>query len=130
MPTNDPLPLPQLLVALLLGGLAIRFFFFSSSSSASNDGDASTGPPSRTRPNRVREADVLTVLQMFPQLQRRSVMWDLMRNGGNVAATTERILTGRGLENVSFLRATARAKHCLSLPAPFHHAALLTVHLS
>jgi hypothetical protein len=28
-------------------------------------------------------------------------MWDLQRNGGSVAATTERILTGRGLETVS-----------------------------
>ena len=27
-------------------------------------------------------------------------MWDLQRNGGNVAATTERILSGRGLETV------------------------------
>ena len=29
-------------------------------------------------------------------------MWDLQRNGGSVAATTERILTGRGLETVSW----------------------------
>lgn len=28
-------------------------------------------------------------------------MWDLQRNGGNVVATTERILSGRGLEEVS-----------------------------
>lgn len=28
-------------------------------------------------------------------------MWDLQRNGGNVIATTERILSGRGLEVVS-----------------------------
>jgi coupling of ubiquitin conjugation to ER degradation protein 1 len=28
-------------------------------------------------------------------------MWDLQRNGGNIAATTERILSGRGLEEVS-----------------------------
>lgn len=35
---------------------------------------------------------------MFPQVSRRSVMWDLQRNGGNVVATTERILSGRGLE--------------------------------
>ncbi|KAM5435874.1 hypothetical protein MferCBS31731_006132 [Microsporum ferrugineum] len=35
---------------------------------------------------------------MFPQLTRRELMWDLQRNGGSVAATTERILTGRGLE--------------------------------
>lgn len=30
-------------------------------------------------------------------------MWDLQRNGGSVAATTERVLTGRGLEVVSFI---------------------------
>lgn len=30
-------------------------------------------------------------------------MWDLQRNGGNVVATTERILSGRGLEVVSLL---------------------------
>jgi coupling of ubiquitin conjugation to ER degradation protein 1 len=41
---------------------------------------------------------------MFPQLSTRDIMWDLQRNGGNVAATTERILTGRGLDTVcSFL---------------------------
>jgi len=27
-------------------------------------------------------------------------MWDLQRNGGNLAATTERMLSGRGLETV------------------------------
>ncbi|KAI5285716.1 hypothetical protein KEM55_000540 [Ascosphaera atra] len=35
---------------------------------------------------------------MFPQANRREVMWDLARNGGNVAATTERILTGGRLD--------------------------------
>ena len=38
---------------------------------------------------------------MFPQLSTRDIIWDLQRNGGSVAATTERILTGRGLEVVS-----------------------------
>ena len=28
-------------------------------------------------------------------------MWDLQRNGGNVTATTERVLSGRALEVVS-----------------------------
>lgn len=41
------------------------------------------------------------VAQMFPQLGRRDVAWDLQRNGGSVAATTERILGGRGLDVVS-----------------------------
>jgi len=38
------------------------------------------------------------IQQMFPQVGRRLIMWDLQRNGGNIAATTERILSGRGLE--------------------------------
>lgn len=37
---------------------------------------------------------------MFPQIDRRSIMWNLQRDGGNVGATTERVLSGRGLEVV------------------------------
>lgn len=45
--------------------------------------------------------DVVKVEQvaaMFPQLDRRTIAWDLQRNGGNVSATTERVLAGRGLD--------------------------------
>lgn len=38
---------------------------------------------------------------MFPQVERRSILWDLQRNGGNIQSTTERILAGR-LETVWF----------------------------
>jgi hypothetical protein len=51
----------------------------------------------------VDPAQVEQISQMFPQLSTRDIMWDLQRNGGNVAATTERILTGRGLETVRVL---------------------------
>ncbi|KAL9598062.1 MAG: hypothetical protein Q9219_004756 [cf. Caloplaca sp. 3 TL-2023] len=34
---------------------------------------------------------------MFPQLSRRDIQWDLQLNGGSVQATTERVLSGRGL---------------------------------
>jgi coupling of ubiquitin conjugation to ER degradation protein 1 len=37
---------------------------------------------------------------MFPQLSSRDIAWDLQRNGGNVEATTERVLSGRGLDTV------------------------------
>jgi hypothetical protein len=37
---------------------------------------------------------------MFPQLSRRDIAWDLQRNGGNAAATTERVLSGRPLDTV------------------------------
>ncbi|KAJ5245703.1 hypothetical protein N7489_005799 [Penicillium chrysogenum] len=50
------------------------------------------------RGNVVDPAQVEQIAQMFPQLSTRDIMWDLQRNGGSVAATTERILTGRGLE--------------------------------
>lgn len=46
-------------------------------------------------------AHVDQVAQMFPQLDRRAIMWDLQRNGGSVQATTERVLSGRTLDNVS-----------------------------
>ena len=94
--TEQTINVPQLILILLLGGLAVRYFFF---------GVASTNgtPASRAASNvRAREADVERVQQMFPQVPRRSIMWDLQRNGGNVVATTERVLSGRGLEVVSF----------------------------
>jgi len=71
----------------------IRYFFFSSSSSASPHRNGSSANNLRAR-----EADVERIQQMFPQVSRRNIMWDLQRNGGNVVATTERILSGRGLE--------------------------------
>ncbi|KAL3417302.1 Coupling of ubiquitin conjugation to ER degradation protein 1 [Phlyctema vagabunda] len=85
---------PQLLLVLLLGGFAIRYFFFSAPSQSRGHG----GSSSAANNVRAREADVERVQQMFPQISRRSIMWDLQRNGGNVVATTERILSGRGLE--------------------------------
>ncbi|KAL8735148.1 MAG: hypothetical protein Q9166_001024 [cf. Caloplaca sp. 2 TL-2023] len=85
---QQTLNLPSLFIVLVLVGLSIRYFFFSS---------PSTSAPS----NRNRGADpaqVEQILQMFPQLNRRDIQWDLQRNGGSVQATTERVLGGRGLE--------------------------------
>ncbi|RDW92119.1 hypothetical protein BP5796_01513 [Coleophoma crateriformis] len=82
---------PQLLIILFLGGLAVRYFFFSAPSTSRNAHLLASNV-------RAREADVERVQQMFPQVSRRTIMWDLQRNGGNVVATTERILSGRGLE--------------------------------
>ena len=49
---------------------------------------------------RVSPAQIDQVAEMLPQLSRRDIAWDLQRNGGNVAATTERALSGRGLDTV------------------------------
>jgi hypothetical protein len=91
---DQTIGLPQLVLILLLGGLAIRFFFFSTNSGSQ------TRSSNSANNIRAREADVERIQQMFPQVSRRSIMWDLQRNGGNVVATTERILSGRGLEVV------------------------------
>lgn len=82
-------------IALILGGIAIRYIFFSQRNSNSNSA------PTSASGIRAREADIETIQSMFPQVSRRNIMWDLQRNGGSVAATTERILSGRGLDNVS-----------------------------
>lgn len=95
--TDQTINLPQLLLIILLGSLAVRYFFFSSNSSSLPNPSGRGGPSSA----RAREADVERIQQMFPQVARRTIMWDLQRNGGNVVATTERILSGRGLEQVS-----------------------------
>ncbi|KHJ30376.1 putative cue domain-containing protein [Erysiphe necator] len=84
---------PQLILIFLLGGITIHYFFFSSGISSSTNRDSNSASDLRAR-----EADVERIQQMFPQAQRRSIMWDLQRNGGNVAATIERVLSGRGLE--------------------------------
>jgi len=86
--------IPQLLAVALVGFLAIRWFLNkppTSSSSASSS--------SNSRSNAVDGAKIEQVSAMFPQLDQRQIAWDLSRNGGNVAATSERILSGRGLEN-------------------------------
>ncbi|KAH6673770.1 hypothetical protein B0J14DRAFT_591545 [Halenospora varia] len=94
MPSQDQtINIPQLIIILVLGALAIRYFFFSSPSSSTANRAANSASNIRAR-----EADVERIQQMFPQVSRRSIMWDLQRNGGNVVATTERILSGRGLE--------------------------------
>src|SRR5450432_3667958 len=97
MADEHTINIPQLLLVLFLGGIAIRWFFFTGSSSRMSSATSSTATL------RAREADVERVQQMFPQIARRTIMWDLQRNGGNVAATIERILSGRGLETVSHL---------------------------
>lgn len=94
MANEQTINVPQLLLAILLGGLAIRYFFFS------GPANELSRIPSSADNIRAREADVERVQQMFPQISRRTVMWDLHRNGGNIAATTERILSGRPLDTV------------------------------
>ncbi|MCJ1244931.1 hypothetical protein MMC30_002132 [Trapelia coarctata] len=88
--------LPQLLAVLLISGVIIRYFFFSSSSASTTSSNAFPGSSSSngSRRRAVDERLVEQITQMFPQVGRREIIWDLQRNGGSVAATSERILSG------------------------------------
>jgi coupling of ubiquitin conjugation to ER degradation protein 1 len=101
---TQQLNLSSLAVLMVVSGLIIRYFFFSpasdSSSSSSTSSSRRGADPAALA--RAREAAVDRIQQMFPQVDRRTLLWDLQRTGGSVAATTERILAGR-LETVSFL---------------------------
>ena len=89
---DQTLNIPQIIAVVLVGFLAIRWFLSPSSTQ--------TGSNGATR-RQINPAHVDQVLQMFPQLDRRAIMWDLQRNGGSVQATTERVLGGRALDTVS-----------------------------
>jgi coupling of ubiquitin conjugation to ER degradation protein 1 len=117
---HTTLNVPQLLVLVVLALLALRWLLSSnnsrSSSSSGSDqptqqGHAGTragagggggggGVASRGAGPRANPRHVETLAQMFPQVPPRDIVWDLQRNGNNVQLTTERILSGRGLETV------------------------------
>ncbi|KAF7620417.1 hypothetical protein AFLA_005725 [Aspergillus flavus NRRL3357] len=92
MPEEEPsLNISSLLTLAVVSFFVIRWFL-------KRDGDGSDGSGRSRARGVIDPAQVEQISQMFPQLSTRDIMWDLQRNGGNVAATTERILTGRGLE--------------------------------
>jgi len=104
MADEQQVNVPSLLVILVLSGLIIRYLFFSPPPSSSAGGQPGQQGANRgsTRAQRNAEAQLLArevaverILQMFPQTDRRTVLWDLQRNGGNVVVTTERILAGQ-----------------------------------
>ena len=96
---QQTLSIPSLILFAALSALAIRYFFFSPSSTSAN------GTPRNSRT--ANPAHVEQIAQMFPQISRRDIMWDLQRNGGSVAATTERILSRGSLDTVSIKISTS-----------------------
>lgn len=95
--SEDQISLPYFVVILVIFGFIIRYLFF-------NNGNAAARPGrSQEALARSREVAVERIQQMFPQTDRRSILWDLQRNGGSIQVTTERILAGR-LDTVSEAR--------------------------
>ena len=93
MATNaDEINLGPFLLILVISVVAIRYFFFKPSR-AQQQAQRRAADPQATA--RGREEAAQRILQIFPHVDRRSILWDLQRTGGNVDVTTERILTGR-----------------------------------
>ena len=87
--TDQTLNVPSLFLVVLVTSLAIRYFFFTPRS-----------PPSHAQGRQIDPAHVDHIATMFPQADRRAIQWDLQRNGGSVAATTERMLSRGFLDTV------------------------------
>jgi coupling of ubiquitin conjugation to ER degradation protein 1 len=87
--------IPSLVTLAVISFFVIRWFL------NRNSPDTANAVVAQARGRIIDPAQVEQISQMFPQLNRRDIMWDLQRNGGSVPATTERILTGRGLDTVS-----------------------------
>jgi coupling of ubiquitin conjugation to ER degradation protein 1 len=100
--TQATLNIPQLAVLLVIGFLAIRWVLSPRADESQPPGASARGASRAANPRHVE-----TKSQMFPQLDRRAIMWDLQRNGNNLQMTTERFITGGGLDTVS-LRAAQR----------------------
>ncbi|KAJ4390550.1 hypothetical protein N0V93_004146 [Gnomoniopsis smithogilvyi] len=87
---SNEISIPTLVVVVVLGGLVFKYLFWPSNASPGTSGQ---GRDSLSQ-QRQREAAVERIQQMFPQVERRTILWDLQRNGGSIAATTEKILSG------------------------------------
>ncbi|KAK4165895.1 hypothetical protein QBC43DRAFT_314469 [Cladorrhinum sp. PSN259] len=92
MAEEQQINVPSLLIILFVSGVVLKYFFFSPSPANNNNGRRQADPAAVMRS---REVAVERIQQMFPQVDRRTILWDLQRTGGNIAATTERVLSGR-----------------------------------
>lgn len=94
--SDDQISTPVFLAIIVILGFIVRYLFFNGA--GANNGQASRSPEVRRRQG---EIAVERIQQMFPQADRRSILWDLQRNGMNIQASIERLLAG-SLETVRF----------------------------
>lgn len=90
---SNEISIPTLVVVCVIGGLVFKYLFWPSASGGGSSGAQGGGRDSASQ-QRQRELAVERIQQMFPQVERRTILWDLQRNGGSIAATTEKILSG------------------------------------
>lgn len=103
MAEEEEISLSTIITFLLVAGAIVWKLFLSPSESPANSGYSGMSRGAmRDTPAIVqaRESMAERLLQMFPQVDRRAVLWDLRSNGNQIQETTERILSG-SLETVS-----------------------------
>ncbi|KKA30707.1 hypothetical protein TD95_004192 [Thielaviopsis punctulata] len=92
---EEEISLSTIITFLLVAGAIVWKLFLSPSESTANDAAAYANMSrGATRDTRALEQSAERLLQMFPQVDRRTVLWDLRRNGNQIQETTERILSG------------------------------------
>lgn len=96
MTEAQTISLPQILVFLVVGLLIVRWFFSSNTPAAPGTRNGAPAHGSRVNPAHVEQ-----LMAMFPQLDRRTVIWELQRNGGSVNRIAETVLGGGRLSVVS-----------------------------
>jgi coupling of ubiquitin conjugation to ER degradation protein 1 len=96
MAEAQTISLPQILVFLVIGFLVVRWLFSSNAPAAPGAQNNTTAHGSRVNPAHVEQ-----LMSMFPQLDRRTAIWELQRNGGNVNRIAETVLSGGRLSVVS-----------------------------
>lgn len=100
---ESTISLPSIAFVLILGFILYRYVIaprLSSSSSASSAAGTAGGSTTAAAGLRFTHAQVEQVSHVFPQLNRRDIMWDLQRNRGNVARTIERVMSSGRLDAV------------------------------
>lgn len=107
MAEAQTLSLPQILVFLVIGFLIVRWLFSSQTPAAPGAQSNATSHGLRVNPAHVEQ-----LMSMFPQLDRRTVIWELQRNGGNVSRIAEAVLGG---ERLSVVSPVYEARTCLTM---------------
>lgn len=111
----------QIFAVAVVGFLLYRWFSGPTPPSSQSSG--------RNGGRQVNPEHVETVAAMFPQLDRRAIIWDLHRNGGSVQATIERLLGGRSLDTVRAFPWVKETSADLFQYSPHPHSSLRSLAL-
>ncbi|KAL2886119.1 Coupling of ubiquitin conjugation to ER degradation protein 1 [Ceratocystis lukuohia] len=91
--SNEQISLPTIVTFVAVTALVIWKLFLSPTDAA--DSSPRNNIRDSAAQAQARETNAQRILQMFPQVDRRAVLWDLRRNGNRIQVTSERILSGR-----------------------------------